>query len=371
MNYFRQGPSFLLARGAGPRFLIGCVLVSIGILLAGAGGSWDITNHLLNKPETFFAPPHAVLYSGAAIAVAGAAMVFTAARSAAGNRIIIIPWPAKMVAAGVIVLVAAGPADFAWHSAFGLDGLLSPPHFVLLSGMVASSIGALAGVVYYNKTFLRGSSSSGSELRLSPALIVIGILPIWLALSGVVDMFSLPFSETDYFNFNPPPALGAANATLGFPFLIAAMLYTASVLAGRRFGIMSITGAAFIATGVLTSIAPNEALVPTLPFYMLNMIPIVAADAILSYRYWRPFKISIYAAGAIAGLAFFTLYYPLITHTYNEVLTQEPALWASLTAPTYFEMIGTVLLFAAVPAAAMGVLGAVTADKLIAKNKIL
>jgi hypothetical protein len=371
MNYFRQGPSFLLARGAGPRFLIGCVLVSIGILLAGAAGSWDITNHLLNKPETFFAPPHAVLYSGVAIAVAGAAMLFTAARSAAGNRII-IPWPAKMVAAGVIVLVAAGPADFAWHSAFGLDGLLSPPHFVLLSGMAASSIGALAGVVYYNKTFMRGSSSSsGSELRLSPALIVIGILPIWLALSGVVDMFSLPFSESDYFNFNPPPALGAANATLGFPFLVAAMLYTASALAGRRFGIMSITGATFIVTGALTSIAPNEALVPTLPFYMLNMIPIVAADAIMSYRYWRPFKISIYAAGAIAGLAFFTLYYPLITHTYNEVLTQEPALWASLTAPTYFEMIGTVLLFAAVPAAAMGILGAVTADKLTAKNKIL
>jgi hypothetical protein len=371
MNYFRQGRSFLLARGAGPRFLIGCMLVSIGILLAGAAGSWDITNHLLNKPETFFAPPHAVLYSGVAIAVAGAAMLFTAARSAAGNRRI-IPWPAKMVAAGVIVLVAAGPADFAWHSAFGLDGLLSPPHFVLLSGMAASSIGALAGVVYYNKTFMRSSSSSsGSELRLPPALIVIGILPIWLALSGVVDMFSLPFSESDYFNFNPPPALGAANATLGFPFLVAAMLYTASALADRRFGIMSITGATFIVTGALTSIAPNEALVPTLPFYMLNMIPIVAADAIMSYRYWRPFKISIYAAGAIAGLAFFTLYYPLITHTYNEVLTQEPALWASLTAPTYFEMIGTVLLFTAVPAAAMGVLGAMTADKLIAKNKIL
>ena len=54
------------------------MLVSIGILLAGAAGSWDITNHLLNKPETFFAPPHAVLYSGVAIAVAGAAMLFTA-----------------------------------------------------------------------------------------------------------------------------------------------------------------------------------------------------------------------------------------------------------------------------------------------------
>ena len=36
------------------RFLIGCILVSIGILLAESAGSWDITNHLFNKPETFF-----------------------------------------------------------------------------------------------------------------------------------------------------------------------------------------------------------------------------------------------------------------------------------------------------------------------------
>jgi hypothetical protein len=34
-------------------------------------------------------------------------------------------------------------------------------------------------------------------------------------------------------------------------------------------------------------------------------------------------------------------------------------------------MIGTVLLFAAVPAAAMGMVGAMTANRLIAKNKIL
>ncbi|MGE5635163.1 MAG: hypothetical protein ACM3VV_08005, partial [Deltaproteobacteria bacterium] len=51
------------------RFLVGCILVSTGILLAESGGSWDITNHLLNKPETFFSPPHAILYSGIALAL--------------------------------------------------------------------------------------------------------------------------------------------------------------------------------------------------------------------------------------------------------------------------------------------------------------
>jgi len=47
-------------------FLIGSSLTSLGILLVTVGGSWDITNHLLSKPETFFSPPHAFMYSGVA-----------------------------------------------------------------------------------------------------------------------------------------------------------------------------------------------------------------------------------------------------------------------------------------------------------------
>ena len=42
-------------------FLFGSILTSLGILLVTVGGSWDITNHLLSKPETFFSPPHALM----------------------------------------------------------------------------------------------------------------------------------------------------------------------------------------------------------------------------------------------------------------------------------------------------------------------
>src|ERR1043166_521965 len=57
------------------RFTIGCALVSIGILVSATGGSWDISNHLLNKPETCFSAPHAVLYTGVAVAILGVAIV--------------------------------------------------------------------------------------------------------------------------------------------------------------------------------------------------------------------------------------------------------------------------------------------------------
>lgn len=365
MNYsfFRPGSSTLQYRTRN-RFLAGCILVSIGILLAAGGGSWDITNHLLNRPETFFAAPHAVLYSGAATAVLGTSLLLLASR--ATGKIVL---PAKMALAGVIMLVSAGPVDFAWHSTFGLDGLFSPPHFVLVSGMVLSSLGALAGMVYYKTMAL---AQGASQSMFHTALVVLGILPLWLALSGVVDMLTLPFSRTQYFNFDPDPVFAVAFATLAFPFLIAASLCGSSALAGRRFGALSFTGAAFIATSILTSLVPNSALHSVIPFYALNIIPVVAADALLSHGGWSGSRIPVYIAGAIVGLTFYMLYFPLITHTYNEFVQYGRIVWPAVTISIYFELMATVYSLVVVPAAATGLLGAVVADRLVSvKNRIL
>ena len=40
--------------------------VAGGILQIG-GASWDITSHILRKPETFFTPSHSLLYTGAGL----------------------------------------------------------------------------------------------------------------------------------------------------------------------------------------------------------------------------------------------------------------------------------------------------------------
>jgi hypothetical protein len=345
LNYFRH-QEYREVYGLGRKLFAGYMLVSLGMLLAAAGGSWDITNHLLNKPETFFAPPHAVLYSGAASAVVGVVLVFYASRSSAASSAgRMMTWQAKLAISGVVMLISAAPVDFGWHSAFGLDGLLSPPHFVLVSGMLIGSIGALLGL------------AQGTKM-LPSVLIVIAMLPIWLAASGMIDMFSLPFSETDYFNFNPPPTLGVIVATIAFPFLISACLIGSSVLARKRFGVLSMVGAAFITIGVLTSIIPNGALIPTVPFYISAIIPIMTADALLTFSRSRS---SLYTAGIIVSIAFFMMYYPLITYTYNEVLDSR-VVWPSMIAQTYFEMIQNVFVVVSIPSAAMGVLGALLID---------
>lgn len=351
MNYFQRGA---LISVPAQRMAAGYVVLSVGVLMAISGGTWDVTNHLLNEPETFFSPPHAVLYTGAGTAVAGAILVLSASRAEKRMEL-----PAKIAIAGIALLVSAGPVDFGWHSVFGLDGLLSPPHAVLVSGMVASGAGAMAGFVYAWPRL--------EQKALPRALVVVGMLAVWLTAAGAMHMFSLPFSNTDYFNFNPYPQAAVAVATLGFPLITAAVLIAASQLSGRKFGTMSALAGAFVAIGMLTSIVPNDALHATIPFYLSAVVPIVAADAVLSR--WRSQK-AVLVAGAIAGAAFFMLYFPLITHTYNEVLSPERSVWASLTAIIYFEMAQTVFPLVAAPAAAMGILGAIIGQKMVQRAEV-
>ena len=388
--------------------ITGYILVSLGVLLSASSGSWDITNHLLNKPETFFSPPHAGLYIGVVIVLSGSIVVLSRYYSSSNisnnnhyiDKLIDLPLPMRLVTIGVVMLVTAGPFDFAWHSAFGLDGLLSPSHSVLTIGMAVSSIGALLGMLSSNNnqnnndnnksrkfnpsittsssfssSFSIGNStnndSNNTSHAVSPILIVIGIIPVWITVSGLIHMASLPFSETEHFNFNPDPTLAAIVATLAFPFIVSFILFSSFQLSvrsrrtKRMFGILSITGIVFIIINLTTAILPNEYLVPTIPFYVLNIIPIVAVDILLSKLSTPKTKIVNYIVGAVIGSIFFTLYYPLITHTYNEVLSNSQTVWPSLTSSIYFKMIDKIYPLMVIPAAVTGILATIISSKII------
>src|ERR671913_573696 len=371
------------------RFLVGCILVSAGILLAESGGSWDITNHLLNKPETFFSPPHVILYSGIALGLVGASIMFLYWRSYS----IYIPTvkeeknskinlSIKLVLSGVFMLILAGPLDFFWHSAFGLDGLLSPPHLTLTIGMLAGSIGALIGITSYivmNNSIIQekrqNNTNSGTfeknektPISIYSTLTIIGILPIWMSSSGLIYMFSLPFSDTEYYNFNLEPTIAATIATVSFPFLISFILVSLFKIVEkmsnkkRKFGAISVTGSIFIIITIVTMMIPNKSLISTIPFYVLNIIPILIADIFLSKLPLK--RMFIYISGGILGSSFFMLYYPMITHIYNEVSSNQPV-WPSLTAPIYFDMISQIYPLLVVPAVGVGILGAIVSSRLI------
>jgi hypothetical protein len=362
------------------RFVIGCTLVSLGIFTAATGGSWDITNHLLNKPESFFSAPHAMLYAGVASAILGCVIMCKTCKSMHSSNQSLHRFT-KLVISGIMMLVIAGPVDFEWHSSFGLDGLLSPPHFVLLMGMVISSTGSLLGIIICTNrdkqddvSFLENVSCrkswgiSGSLIFLRPyipiVLLIIGIMPIWLSLEGVIGMFSLPFSKTQYFDFNPDPSVASVLATVSYPFLLSFMLTSSFRLGKNNFGMISIVGSIYLAVNSLTLIIPSESLIPTLPFYIINLVPIIAVDVLLSV--WKDkFPYCILLGGAILGSTFFMMQYPLITHIYNEVITKQAFVWPSQTSSIYFGMIGNIYTLIIAPGIAMGIIGAIAANRII------
>src|SRR5918993_2008674 len=368
------------------RFLVGCILVSAGILLAESAGSWDITNHLLNKPETFFSPPHVILYSGIALSLVGASIMFLYWRSYSNytyaikeQKKLTMNLSIKLVISGVSMLILAGPLDFFWHSAFGLDGLLSPPHLTLTIGMLAGSIGALIGITSFivmNNSInqeKKQNNNSGTfkknektPISIYSTLTIIGILPIWMSSSGLIYMFSLPFSDTEYYNFNLEPTIAATIATISFPFLISFILVSLFKLTEkmsnkkRKFGAISVTGSIFIIITIVTMMIPNKSLISTIPFYVLNIIPILIADIFLSKLPLK--RIFIYTAGGILGSSFFMLYYPMITHIYNEVFSNQPV-WPNLTAPIYFDMIIQIYPLLVLPAIGVGILGTIVSNR--------
>jgi hypothetical protein len=58
------------------------------------------------------------------------------------------------------------------------------------------------------------------------------------------------------------------------------------------------------------------------------------------------------------------LYFPLITHTYNEVSTNPQPVWPSVTASIYFEMIDKMYPILVISSMAAGILGVVVSSKL-------
>lgn len=348
---------FLSKNSAKRIFLLSNLVISFGILLVTVGGGWDITNHLLNKPESFFSLPHALLYSGVAIALFATIMMFISWNNISSDQKSKYRFPIKLGLIGIFVLIIAGPIDFVWHSNFGLDGLLSPPHQTLLSGMFLCSVASMISILRY------GASHKRKTYSIHLFLVVLAILPVWMVSTGFLYSFSLPFSNTEFFDFNPEIYFAVIFATVSMPFLTSVILVLSSKLSNYKFGILSITGILLLIINTANSIVPNPALIDTIPFYLLTIIPFVVADVILASSQRRT---AIYGAGAILGSTFYFLYFPLITHAYNEVIYSR-IVSGSVTSQVYFEIMPVVFPIVIAPAIILGIFGTIFASKVLQK----
>ncbi len=123
-------------------------------LWAGWGLTWDIRWHLLIGRDSFWIPPHLLIYSAVVLVLAlSLATLARETRLARGGRptpgsirrVGLVGTPGTHLAFwGVAVTLLAAPIDDLWHRLFGLDvSLWSPPHLLGLFGSQVNSVGCL------------------------------------------------------------------------------------------------------------------------------------------------------------------------------------------------------------------------------------
>ncbi|HEX7817893.1 MAG TPA: hypothetical protein VF419_00810 [Nitrososphaeraceae archaeon] len=251
-------------------------LVAIGVALQVGAANWDIIWHGVVNVESFFTPPHTVLYSGVGLSLIAtfAAIIFSIRQktSLRGPFSIYykIPNPLKLIALGCLVEVFSGQFDNWWHANFGFDGLLSPPHLMLISGMLLSILGALIG------THL---SEIHKKFKILSEMICYGIL--WMIIINFVFMFTLPFSEGQYFDFNPSPAVALVlGSTL--PAIFTAIIFYSLQDLPFPFR-MTVVTATLMTIQSSATITSNNYFLGLFPLYLLNILIPLSLDIISIY----------------------------------------------------------------------------------------
>lgn len=252
------------------------LLVSIGVAMQVGAANWDIIWHGVVNVESFFTPPHLVLYSGVGLTLIATitAIVISIKHNGGLNKQLSlfhkIPNPLKLIALGCIIEVFSGQFDSWWHTNFGFDGLLSPPHLMLISGMLLSIIGALIG------TYL---SDTQKKFKIISQMISYGIL--WMILINFVFMFTLPFSEGQYFDFNPSPTVALVlGSTLPAAFTAIIFYSVQSLPFAFR---MTFVAATLMTLQSLATIISNIYFIGLFPLYLLNLLVPVSLDIISIY----------------------------------------------------------------------------------------
>ncbi|HEU4443782.1 MAG TPA: hypothetical protein VFR94_03805 [Nitrososphaeraceae archaeon] len=343
--------------------LISLVIGTLGAFLQIGGTSWDVTSHLMLEPETFFTPSHTVLYSGIGLLVlsAGIGGFVLFRNKEIGGKSYTVAF--KLLIVGSAVSLIAGPSDFLWHEEFGVDGLLSPPHLALITGMLTNSIAVVVGLVRIQRTQLTHPKETIVRLAIIPAFAA-----LWFTTTWYVYMFSLPFSNGENFQFNPNPTIAVLVATISLPLLNSIILLAAQKTIGG-FGGATAVAVLVVTLNILTNVIPTvQPIVSFLPWYLVAAIlPALIADLAINYLP-RITKISMknsqLISGAIIGSLFYIFSYPMITWIYSIPFGMNFASMEGIEAIgnlayDFQNSLMSILAFTVVPGAIIGMLGAI------------
>jgi hypothetical protein len=292
--------------------LLYCI-ISLSVALQVSGANWDVIWHGIVNVESFFTPPHAVIYSGVAIALISTIIALTISlreKQEIGRNIMTrlrsIPVPLKLITLGCLIELFSGQFDNWWHSHFGFDGLLSPPHLLLISGMTLSIIGSLYGV-----------RSNKSHTKLNTISLLFGYAVLWMVVINFVFMLTLPFSKGLRFDFNPDPAVALVIGSILLPLFTCLIFMSAIKNINFKFRLTGVT-ALLMAMQSVSTILSNVYFMPIFPIYLMNLIPALIMDLFVIDKNSEPLKSkNILVASITMSVFVVTLFFPWSINIYK------------------------------------------------------
>jgi hypothetical protein len=340
------------------------IISTVGSFVQTEGASWDVTSHLLRRPETFFTPSHTMLYAGIGLLVIAAVVSSTLLLKNKEIRTRSFSTALKLLMIGSTISLVAGPSDYLWHQIFGVDGLLSPTHLTLVTGMLINCIAVVLGLAR-----IIVHLPTENHKRLIKTALIPAFAAMWLTMIWYVYMFALPLSNSRHFNFNLNPICESIIAIIALPTIGSIVFITASRTIGT-FGATTAVAALLLVMNSFANIIPSNQLMPFLPWYLMLIIPAVASDLILTksivIRVSKIVKAEISAmiSGAIIGSMFYVMGYPMLPITFAEPLGYAFHSMNDITI-NFLRTLLLVFILTAGPGVAMGIVGAIISGKKI------
>ena len=144
-------------------------LATCGTMIMLLGGIWDSASHELRIPDTFWTVQHMTIYAGASMVACSAITAVLVINHCKHKT---LKKGMMMILLGAILQLGGGYADYNFHEIYGIDGLVTPSHLLIETGLLLSASG---GFIMLSK------SQSLILLKMTP----ISIMSILLSASWI------------------------------------------------------------------------------------------------------------------------------------------------------------------------------------------
>jgi len=125
------------------------ILAICGTVTELLGGIWDASTHALRAPEKFWTIQHVTIYAGVGMIVSSSVLGILTLFLNSKNKILFKG--IKIILLGSVLQLVGGYADSISHEIYGVDGLLTPSHLTIETGLFLSALGSFLTLCQVDK----------------------------------------------------------------------------------------------------------------------------------------------------------------------------------------------------------------------------